>query len=219
MVTLFARLVPLLLVALAALAVAAPANVRGQTTGEGPQITYQNVYAGDVLSEHPHAFQFCFSEPVNLLTPDDHNFGLETPEGIPLSQRIVFQPDGYGVTIYPGSDVPEIPASLPTAKEQVWTFQYLVTAADDGAPTEGEIHFTLDDDAPAIPHESTSACFQDGFTLVPTGTSAAAGDENGGVDSLLLGLIAAGLVVGMATAGGIALVLRRRGRAPEPPPG
>jgi hypothetical protein len=207
------------MVALAALAIGTSASVSGQTAGEGPQITYQNVHDGDVLAEHPYAFQFCFAEPVNFVTPDvDYEFGLETPEGIPFSQRTVFQPDGYGVTIYPGTDVPEIPPGLPTAKEQVWTFHYLVTAADDDATTEGEIHFTLDELATVIPHESTSACFQDGYTIIPTPTSAAARDDDGSGDTLLIGSVAAGVVVGMATVGGIVLMLRRRRRAPERPP-
>ena len=119
--------------ALALLAALPMAGAMAQTPDpEGPVLVYQNIKDGDTIDRAGFRIQLCFAEPVNIKDLDkggDFAFQVTQPDGIGLGHRDVFQPDGYGVAVYPGNPVGE------TAGE--WTFNYRVTtpgrtACDDG---------------------------------------------------------------------------------------
>jgi hypothetical protein len=87
--------------------VAAPYIGQGPTLTEAdePVINYQFPEEGDTLKEPPFVLQMCFEQPVNVNDLDkggDFRFRLLRPDNKGLGMRIVFQPDGYGVAIYPG---------------------------------------------------------------------------------------------------------------------
>jgi hypothetical protein len=92
---------------------------------------------GDALVEPPPITHMWFASPVNVRdlheSGDFQYWGL-TPDGRGL--RIVFQPDGLGVDIFPGHPDP------PPAGE--WTFERrvrdpMLTPGEDGAAGQGEV--------------------------------------------------------------------------------
>ena len=193
-----------------------------QESGEGPQILYQNLSDGDVLAELPFVVQFCFAEPVDVTDRHeggDFDFTLLTPEGLGLADRTAFQPDGYGVAVYPGSP-PPVASGFPTAKDQVWTFEWRVTDAEDLAPAEGTIRFTIEEGGELI-REEVSPCTRSGSTAGPQQTEAPAGetangDGDGDTDVLLVVLLAAGATAGVTVIGLTGYLARsRRRRGPD----
>lgn len=174
-----------------------------------PVITYMFPGDGDVLTEKPAVIQMCFARPVNNRDKDkggDFEFRLVPPDKSGVGMRIVFQPDGYGLAIYPNlADKPDVGQ---------WTFTYRVTdytVTDDA--TEGQITFTVKPGGSPVIKQTPPPCTGDmtpGPTLIPagTGTTAAAsspspapaGGSGGGSDVLELALLT------LAAAGGATLV-------------
>jgi hypothetical protein len=196
-----------------------------------PQITFQNPEDGDVLKASPFVLQMCFKEPVNVNDLDkggDFRFRLVPPDNKGLGMRIVFQPDGYGVAIYPG--LPDSP--IPDGE---WTWEYRVTdRANPKDALEGVVKFEVNaamgkDIVSATP----PACLGEGMTPLPTapaaGTSGSvtptpkgngSDGENGGndVDILKLALLTIGAA---GVAGVVALIAygvrKRIGYEPHAP--
>ena len=140
-----------------------------QTPDGAPVVIYESPEDGDVLGEAPFVLQLCFEEPINIKDLDkggDFNFSLINDQGLGLGLRIVFQPDGFGVAVYPGPQQSPL-APLPTDQERPWVFEYRVTDPETLDPTEDEITFTVDETAEPIPSETPPACAVLGPTTDP----------------------------------------------------
>lgn len=156
---------------------ALPAHAQGQP----PQITYTNLHQDDVLGETPFVIQMCFSEQINVQDLDkggDFNFALTNPQNQGHGLRIVFQPDGWGVGVYPGP-LPSI-SGLPSPESDDWTWEWRVVAADDGAPNEGKLTFKVEEGAEPIPSNTPPACLAGGGTATPAPSLPATATPTGG---------------------------------------
>ncbi len=135
------------------------------------EIIFQNLKEGDTIGEKPFVIQMCFSRPINIKDKDkggDFDYSLTTNQGMGLGLRIVFQPDGWGVSVYPG---PEASVSgLPSPKDNNWTWAWRAVAADDKAVNEGSFEFAVDEDAEPIPQETPPVCVAGGNTATPVPT-------------------------------------------------
>lgn len=186
-----------------------------------PEIVLQFPEEGDVLKEPPFVLQMCFEEPVNVNDLDkggDFRFRLLRPDKKGLGMRIVFQPDGYGVAIYPGLPTDEV---IPDGD---WTWEYRLTDRVQTADaTEGVVKFSVSaTDGKDIISATPPTCLAAGATHVPTAPPAGAvtpTPDGGGitdeaddsdVDILRLAL----LTIGAAGAAGvialIGYVIRKR---------
>jgi hypothetical protein len=195
----------------------APSSVRA----EEPEITYQFPEDGDVIAEPPFVLQMCWRNPVNVKDLDqggDFAFRLERPDGIGLGMRIVFQPDGYGVAIYPGEG-PEDPP------EGDWTWDYRVVDAESGDALEGEVVFTVRaDEGREIIFSTPPACLAEGATQQATTSTPVGGatvtptappiivngDEDDGPDVALLAALTIGAAGAAAALALIGYLVRRR---------
>lgn len=163
--------------AVLALAFAAPLLGSDAAHADEPVIVYQNLNEGDVLSEPPYVIQMCFSRPIDIRDqPDggDWDFNIITPQGQGSGNRIVFQPDAYGVAMYPVAP-PSLPA-IPTQAGGAWAFSYRVADQESGDTIAGNVTFTISGDAEAIPRATPPACVPAGgtgdATPPPTGEAA-----------------------------------------------
>ncbi|HET8943777.1 MAG TPA: copper resistance protein CopC [Dehalococcoidia bacterium] len=100
-----------------------------------PKLTEASPSYGDVLEAIPEFLHLCFSEPVQVDDTGDWKFNVKTPEGQALGIRIVFEPSGGCVDVYPG--VTEEPP------QGIWTFDWLVRAQSDGSEGSGAIKFQM----------------------------------------------------------------------------
>ncbi len=194
-----------------------------------PKITFQNPEDGDVLKESPFVLQMCFKEPVNVNDLDkggDFRFRLVPPDNKGLGMRIVFQPDGYGVAIYPG--VPD--SAIPDGE---WTWEYRLTdRANTSDATEGVVKFEVNaSEGKDIVSATPPACLGEGMTPIPTappaGTSASVTPTPGGsngengdndVDILKLALLTIGAAGVAGVVALVAYVVRKRiGYEPHAP--
>ncbi len=149
--------------------IAAPHIGQGPTITQAdePVINYQFPEEDDVLKEPPFVLQMCFEEPVNVNDLDkggDFRFRLLRPDKKGLGMRIVFQPDGYGVAIYPG---------LPTDEEIPdgdWTWEYRLTdRVQTTDATEGVVKFSVSaTDGKDIVSATPPTCLAAGATHVQT---------------------------------------------------
>lgn len=200
---------------LATLAWASAGTARAQT----PEIIFNFPREGDVLAEPPLVLQMCFKEPINIRDLDkggDFRFRLVPPHGVPLGMRIVFQTDGYGVAIYPGTAV--------GTTEGTWTFDYRVTSAETLEPLEGTITFEVAEGGEPILQPEPPPCTPTGpadrtpevvspGTSPGQGTPVEGGDSGGddsGPDVLLLSLLTVAAAGGAAVIGLLAYVFRNR---------
>lgn len=199
------------------------------TLADEPVITFQDPEDGDVLKEPPFVLQMCFKEPVNTNDLDkggDFRFRLVQPDNKGLGMRIVFQPDGYGVAVYPG-----LPASG-EAPEGEWTWEYRLT--DRVQPMdaiEGEVKFEVSAaEGSDIVSATPPACLAPGATPVPTAPRAgtvtptpangSGSEEDGGsdVDILRLALLTVGAAGAAAVLALIGYLIRKRiGYEPHAP--
>ncbi len=183
-----------------AIALAEPAAADPQ-----PELTYQFPEDGAVLDGEPLAYQLCFKSPVNhqdLGEGGDFAFAITEPDGIGIGSRDVFQPDGYGVAVYPADAV--------GPPEGEWKFHFRVTSPDGQASLEGDVTYTIDPAAglPA-PRETPPACLPSG----PPGAS------SGSSDTLTYALIGGGAAAAVVILAALFIILaRRRRRRPLPPP-
>jgi hypothetical protein len=195
-----------------------------------PEIVHQFPEDDAVLAEAPPVLQMCFKEPVNVQDLDkggDFRFRLVRPDQIGLGMRIVFQPDGYGVAIYPGEAQTEPP-------DGEWTWEYRLVDAASGDPLEGEIQFRVQTgEGEDIILSTPPACLASGATQPPTRSPGATGrasvtpspivideepdDDGPDVAQLALLTIGAAGVAGVVALIGF-LIRRRLGFEPHRPP-
>jgi len=195
-----------------------------------PEITSQFPEDGQVIAEPPIVLQMCFKDPVDVrdlppLDEGDFAFTITRPDDINLGMRIVFQPDGYGVSIYPGTAGEEPP-------EGAWTWDYRVVDAASLDVLEGTVTFTTNAaEGDEILQPTPRACLAEGATdqptLIPvpsggsgTPTPDTAGDNDDDPGILTLALITIGIAAAAAVAGVIAYFVRKRvGYEPHAPSG
>jgi len=204
----------------AALALFFPSNARA----DAPEIVFQFPEDGDVLNEPPLVLQMCFMKPVDVrdlppLDEGDFAFSLTRPDNVALGMRIVFQPDGYGVAIYPGTAEAEPP-------EGEWVWTYRVVDRESGDPLDGEVRFIasaatgeeiLQPTPPACLAEGATnqATAPSGLTEAPT-EAARSGSGDDDPDALTLGLTAIGILAAAAVVGVAAFLFHSRGRGGPP---
>ena len=197
-----------------------------------PEISSQYPENGDVLKKPPFVLAMCFKEPVNVNDLDkggDFRFRLLQPDGKGLGMRIVFQPDGFGVAIYPGLSDGEVP-------DGEWTWEYRLTdKVDTSDAIEGVVQFEVNAaEGREIVSATPQACLGEGMTPKPTAPGAGttgsvtptAGGSNGGngengdsdVDILRLAVLTIGAAGVAGVLALIAYVIRRRmGYEPHAP--
>jgi hypothetical protein len=132
------------------------------------EVTFMTPEDGDVLGEQPFVFQMCFSRPINIKDLDkggEFRFDVFDEANVGYGLRVVFQPDGWGVAVYPGAAPVLSPA--PSAVRDHWIYRWHVVAADDGAPNDGEIKFKVDESAEPAPSETPPSCLPGGGTGTP----------------------------------------------------
>lgn len=202
----------------AAIAVASVITLLGSlptAKAEAPVLTYSSVEEGDVLEEPPFVLQLCFRKPINILDLDkggDFRFRVRPSDNFPLGLRVVFQRDGYGVAVYPGTRDRDLAGE--------WTLEWRVTSPEELEPAEGTIAFSVDPEGEPVSKEVPPPCTKSGLPAgtpqpdeMPSASPTPAGvrgeDEGGGGgDVLLLSLLAAGIIVPLL---GLAVYrLRRR---------
>ncbi len=130
-----------------------------------PVLVYQNPAEGAVLQQAAFGIQLCFASPVNIKDLDkggDFSFSVTEPDGLGLGNRDVFQPDGFGITIYPGSPIGN------TAGQ--WKFHYRLTSPDAKSALEGDINYTVDPNGSPVPHATPPACVASGGTATASPT-------------------------------------------------
>ncbi len=208
------------------------------TRADQPRITFQFPQEGDVLAEPPKVLQMCFEKPVNIRDLDkggDFRFGLFRPDRLGLGMRIVFQPDGYGVAIYPGLGPEGI-------IEGEWRWEYRLTDAQTLDAIEGSVKFSVSAaNGEPVLQPTPPACLAPGSTpaptliQVPSGSASAGrspglpsssrspgaspGSDGGAPDVLLLSLLTIGAAAGAAFVGLIGYLFRRKiGFWPHRPP-
>lgn len=155
-----------------------------------PELTEANPEYGDVLETPPEFLHLCFTEPVEVEDPKDWRFNVATPEGQALGIRIVFEPSGDCVDVYPGA--PDEPP------QGIWTFDWLVHAQADGSEGSGVIKFQLGE-------------LQPGETPLDKPDSGGTADnDDSGAPTVLLLAVGVGAALIIAATGGFALSRRRR---------
>jgi methionine-rich copper-binding protein CopC len=220
-----------LILALAVMALVTVAISAQPASAEEPEITFQFPLEGDVLKERPLVLQMCFKEPVLVLDlppldVGDFKFALIPPASSGgLGMRIVFQPDGYGVAIYPGNPASEL-------QEGEWKWEYRLVDAASGDPIEGTVRFTTNAaTGEEILQPTPPACLAQGATqhaTVPSGgteetptatpDSGNSGDGDGDLSVLELALITVGIAAAAAIVGVLAFFFRKRvGYEPHAP--
>ena len=130
-----------------------------------PEVVYQNIQEGDVLQQSAFGIQLCFASPVNRKDLDqggDFAFNITEPDGLGLGSRVVFQSDGYGVTVYPAGPV--------GAAEGQWKFHYRLTSPDAHTALEGDTNYAVDPAGSPIPRATPPDCVASGgtATISPT---------------------------------------------------
>jgi hypothetical protein len=227
--------------ALAAMAAFAFAAGAIPAAAKQPTATYISVSDGDVFSEPVVFIQICFAEPIDITDlgkGGDFRFELLSPS-ISLGLRIVFQPNGYGVAVYPGL--------APGDTNGEWIFNYRVTSLDTYEALEGTVKYRVDPSGQPVPKASPPACLEGGSTPPPGSRATAAptakpsstkspgpsgsgspsptvspgsGSDNGGSnpDILLLALLTVALAGGAGLIAIIGYVIRKRvGYEPHAP--
>jgi hypothetical protein len=155
-----------------------------------PQLTEASPKYGDVLDSLPQFLHLCFSEPAKVDDSKDWKFDVLTPDRQALGLRIVFEPSGNCVDVYPGA--PEDPPN------GIWTFNWLVRAQSDDSEGSGVIKFQVGElrsgERPLVREEGKPGEI----------------DDSGGSSTVLLVALGAGIALVLA-AGGAFVFLRRRG--------
>jgi methionine-rich copper-binding protein CopC len=193
-----------------------------------PEVTATYPAEGDVLAKPPERIRICFADPVNIRdlgAGGDFGFTVVAPGERSLGLRIVFQVNGLGVDVLPGN------SDQPTDGE--WIVNWRVTDPDTLEPSEGTIKFTVGPDGSPAPQQLPVTCSlaqpssptaqasaTPGTGEPADGEDGADGTSDDGIDALVLALIIAGAVGGVAGLGiFLFLIRRRRGSSPPRPPG
>jgi hypothetical protein len=154
---------PLVLLAV----VSALSTSRAHAADPQPVLVYQNPAEGEVIQQPAFGIQLCFALPVNIKDQDkggDFDFSVKEPDGLGLGSRDVFQPDGYGITVYPGDPIGETTGQ--------WKFHYRLTSPDAQSALEGDINYTVDPNGTPFPQATPPPCVGSGGTATPSPTPA-----------------------------------------------
>jgi hypothetical protein len=154
----------------------------------------------------------CFSEPANVEDDTTFDFAYVMPDGRRLGLRIVFQPDGECVDIFPG-----LPQGWPTGQ---YTLQWKVTARESDEQGSGTLRFEVTEASSATPLSSpTPASTSPETSPTPKAGDVGGEEDDDGPDILLVALITIGSVGGAAVLFTLGYFLRRRiGHDPHRPP-
>ena len=234
-------LVAILTAAVAVLLLSGPPAAQAQA----PEIVSMFPEEGDILAEEPaflpatpttpdepipaesrYGLQLCFAASVDIRDNDKggvHDFTVLSPDDTVLALRIVFQPDGLGVVVFPGL--------APEPVEGEWTFEWLVRDVDSLEEAPGSLRFQIQEDGSPVPTEPAAPCGgtpspqrEDTPTAGATATApptptadedSADQDDDDGSDALIIALIIVGSVVAAAVVAAALYVIRRRIRSPE----
>jgi len=160
---------------------------------------------GARLNAPPDVVHLCFSQPVIIEDNTAFDFGYQMPDGRNLGLRIVFQPDGDCVDVYPG-----LPDEYPAGE---YTFEWQVTAAEGDEEGSGTLQFQVSAGGTPVPPPSPTP------TETPPAGTPTQEDDDDGPDILLLALITIASVGGAAVLFTLGYFLRRRiGYEPHRPP-
>lgn len=195
----------------------------GAARAQAPAVVYQFPQDGDVLAEPPGFLQMCFTRAVDVRDLDkggDFSMDLLRPNGLGLGMRIVFQVNGFGVTIFPGIAEGDI--------EGDWRLEYTVRDRETLEELTDTINFSVNaaEGIPVIqptppdcePNSTPGGGEATGAgSATPDGTGV---DEDGGdPDVLLLALLTIGAAGVAAVVALIGYAIRRRiGFSPHSPP-
>ncbi|MEO8458602.1 MAG: hypothetical protein ABI559_12430 [Chloroflexota bacterium] len=130
-----------------------------------PELVFQYPPDGAVVNQPVFGYQLCFKSPINkndLPTGGDFSFSVTAPDGLGLGHRDVFQPDAFGITIYPGKPVGETIGP--------WKFHWRVTSPDAASALEGDINVTVDPSGTANPQATPPPCIGEGGTATVSPT-------------------------------------------------
>jgi hypothetical protein len=130
-----------------------------------PVLVYQNPAEGEVIQQPAFGIQLCFASPVNIKDLDkggDFAFNVTEPDGLGLGNRDVFQPDGYGITVYPGNPIGDTTG--------IWKFHYRLTSPDARSALEGDINYTVDPNGSPFPQATPPVCVAPGGTATASPT-------------------------------------------------
>ncbi len=185
-------------------------------SAEEPVVTYEFPRDGQTFNAPLTVLQQCFAAPINVKDLDkggDFKFQLTKPSGFNLGMRIVFQPDGYGLTVFPGT--------APGTDEGKWTFQWRVTDRETLDPLEGETVYSVGpggtEPSAETPPECTEAGFPSGVASPTPGNGEGDGDR--GPDVFLLALLTIGAAGGAGIVALLGYAVRNRvGFWPHRPP-
>ena len=137
------------------------------TSAKQPVITYISLKEGDVYTEPLPSIQICFAEPIDITDlgdGGDFDFKVVAP-GFQLGLRIVFQLNGYGVTVYPGF--------TPADPNGDWTFAYRVIEPATRDALTGEVKYKVDASGQPVPKATPPDCLVGGVTQTPGPTGSA----------------------------------------------
>ena len=210
---------------------------------QAPEIVSMFPEEGDILAEEPaflpatpttpdepippesrYGLQLCFAASVDVRDNDKggvHDFSVTGPDGSALGLRIVFQPNGLGVVVFPGL--------APEPVEGEWTFEWLFRDVDSLEEASGSLRFQIQEDGDPVPTEPAAPCGgtptpqredtpTTGATTTPTTTDdedSPDQDDDDGSDALIIALIIVGAVAAAAIVAAALYIIRRRSRSPE----
>jgi hypothetical protein len=177
-----------------------PVNAQGE-----PEITFIFPHEGDTFAEPLLVLQMCFAEPINNKDLDkggDFDFALTPPNTPRLGMRIVFQPDGQGVAVYPGF----VEGGSP---EGEWTFAWRVTDAATLEPLEGVTRYSVREGGGPILQSPPATCVAGSTPTLNTPPVIEDPDDDG-PDVLLLALLTIGAAGAAAVIALIGYVIRNR---------
>lgn len=158
-----------------------------------PVLTEVTPPDGQSLDAPPESFRLCFSEPVQLESPDQFSFVLTMPDGRTPGSRTEFESDGSCVTVDVGT-TEDVPAGI-------WTLDWTVHAQSDGSEGSGEVAVQVGGDFGLTPGPDA-----------PETPETTADDGGGGSDWWVIVAVVAGLALGLVVAAGVISVVRARRR-------
>lgn len=188
-----------------------PATVHAKA----PEITFMFPKEGGTYAEPLKVLQMCFSEPINVKDLDkggDFRFRVNPPNGPSLGLRIVFQPNGLGVAVYPGP--------FDGDPEGEWTFEWRVTDAATLEPLDSKTKYSVQEGGEPILQPTPVDCPPGGApqpsrSAEPDGTPRTSPgntitEEHNGPDVLLLALLTTGAAAGAGLIALVGYVIRNR---------
>ena len=196
------------------------AGATPEAHADEPEITFQYPKDGDVFLEPLLVIQVCFAEPIDVrdLPPQgegEFKFDMDRPDGLGVGMRIVFQPNGYGATIYPGL--------VDENREGLWGLTFQIRDRESLDTLNHTISWQVESGGASVITPTPAVCPTTGeppmTPIDDPDTTPVATDEPGGegdldegsdVDVLELALLTVGAAGGAGVLLLIGYVIRRR---------